>query len=128
VIEKQQACIASLKSPRREPVVVIGLSCRLPGAVNPAEFWRLLSAGGDAITDVPADRWDAVTLFDPEPDAVGKMISPRGGFATGVDRFDAEFFGMSPREIVSLDPQHRFLLEVSWEALERTGVAADRVA
>jgi amino acid adenylation domain-containing protein len=128
LIEKQQARIAALESAQREPVAVIGVGCRLPGAASPAEFWRLLSTGGDAITDAPTDRWDAGTLCDPDPEAVGKMISPRGGFVAGPDRFDAEFFGMAPREAVSLDPQQRLLLEVSWEALESAGLAADRLA
>jgi acyl transferase domain-containing protein/NADPH:quinone reductase-like Zn-dependent oxidoreductase/acyl carrier protein len=128
IIEKQQGRLAALEGAAREPIAVIGLGCRLPGAGSPEEFWQLLCGGGEAISDVPAERWDAGALCDAGPDAAGKMISPRGGFVAGMDRFDADLFGIAPREAVSLDPQQRMLLEVSWEALERAGLAAERLA
>ncbi len=106
-----------------EPIAVIGLGCRFPGgATNPERFWNLLQAGGDAIVDMPAERWDVEAHYDPDPDAPGKMYTRRGGFLGQVDHFDAPFFGISPREAVVLDPQQRLLMEVSWEALENAGI------
>jgi acyl transferase domain-containing protein/aryl carrier-like protein len=114
---------------RDEPVAIVGLGCRFPGGADgPAAFWRLLRDGVDAVVEVPADRWDAGALFDPDPEAPGKSYSRWGGFLSGVDRFDAPFFGISPREAVSMDPQQRLLLEVAWEALEHAGLPPDRLA
>ncbi|VVJ20832.1 Modular polyketide synthase [Amycolatopsis camponoti] len=94
-----------------EPVAVVGLSCRLPGADGPAAFWRLLTEGRSAITEVPAGRWD--------PAETGVR---QGGFLDAVDRFDAAFFGISPREATAMDPQQRLVLELAWEALEHAGI------
>ncbi|HMG55397.1 MAG TPA: beta-ketoacyl synthase N-terminal-like domain-containing protein, partial [Kofleriaceae bacterium] len=106
-----------------EPIAVIGIGCRFPGgADDPAAFWALLEAGFDAITDVPRDRWDVDALYDPDPDAPGKMYVRSGGFLRGIDQFDPRFFGITPREAISLDPQQRLLLEVAWHALEDAGV------
>lgn len=104
-----------------EPIAVVGLGCRFPGAENPDAFWQLLIEGRDAITQVPSDRWDIARLYDPDPNAAGKVSTRWGGFLEEVDRFDAAFFGIAPREAISLDPQQRLLLEVSWEALEAAG-------
>ncbi|SCL23245.1 Acyl transferase domain-containing protein [Micromonospora pallida] len=111
-----------------EPIAVIGLSCRFPGAGDADAFWRLLVGGGDAITEVPRDRWDADALFDADLAEPGTTNSRWGGFVDGVDRFDPHFFGVSPGEAASMDPQHRLLLEVTWEALERAGVVPGRLA
>jgi acyl transferase domain-containing protein len=112
-----------------EPIAVIGMGCRFPGgASSPETFWRLLRDGVDASREVPAERWDTGAYFDPDPAAAGKMYTSRGGFLDRVDAFDPEFFGISPREARSLDPQHRLLLEVGWEALEHAGLAVDRLA
>ncbi|MFG6100258.1 SDR family NAD(P)-dependent oxidoreductase [Leptothoe sp. ISB3NOV94-8A] len=101
-------------------VAIIGMGCRFPGGVtSPEEFWQLLQQGRDAISQVPSERWSVEQFYDPNPDAVGKMISTEGGFLDQVDGFDAQFFGIAPKEAQSLDPQQRLLLEVSWEALER---------
>ncbi len=103
-------------------IAVIGMGCRFPGGVtDPDSLWELLVDGVDAVTEVPADRWDADALYDADPGALGKSVSRWGGFIDGVDRFDPAFFNMSPREAASLDPQHRLLLEVSFEALEDAG-------
>ncbi len=110
-----------------DAVAIIGLSCRLPGAPDPEAFWDLLVEGREAIVEVPRDRWDADFYFDPDPDAPGKTYARKGGFLDQVDRFDPHFFGISPREAVSLDPQHRLLLEVTWEALERAGLPPERL-
>ena len=112
-----------------EPIAIIGMGCRFPGGCNdPETFWRFLRKGGDAITEVPLDRWDVETLYDPNPDASGKMSTRWGGFLDNVDRFDADFFGISPREAIGMDPQQRLVMEVSWEALENAGQAPDKLA
>ena len=113
------------RSRGREPIAVVGIGCRFPGAPNPAAYWRLLSEGREAIRDVPADRWDVNAWYDPDPDAPGKISARAGGFLDKVDGFDAAFFGISPREALTMDPQQRLLLEVSWEALEHAGIAPE---
>lgn len=112
---------ASAESLREEPIAVIGMGCRFPGARNPEAFWHLLRDGVDAITEVPPDRWDLASVYDPDPETPGKMYTRWGGFLEEVDRFDASFFGLTPAEAANMDPQHRLLLEVAWEALESAG-------
>jgi microcystin synthetase protein McyG len=102
----------------KEPIAIIGIGCRFAGARNPEAFWELLKQGIDAITDVPAGRWDIDSLYDADPAAPGKMYCRQGGFLDQVDQFDPEFFGIAPREAAFIDPQQRLLLEVVWEALE----------
>jgi acyl transferase domain-containing protein/acyl-CoA synthetase (AMP-forming)/AMP-acid ligase II/acyl carrier protein/NAD(P)-dependent dehydrogenase (short-subunit alcohol dehydrogenase family) len=111
-----------------EPIAVVGMGCRFPGASGPDEFWRLLRDGVDAVTEIPADRWDVDAFYDKNPDAAGKMYTRRGAFIENVDQFDPGFFGIAPREANAMDPQQRLLLEVSWEALEHAGVAGDELA
>ncbi|MFG2212005.1 SDR family NAD(P)-dependent oxidoreductase [Streptomyces sp. NPDC048638] len=105
-------------------VAVVGMSCRLPKAPDPHAFWTLLRDGVDAVTEVPADRWDADALYDPSGEAPGKAVTRRGGFLDQVDGFDSGFFGISPREAAAMDPQQRLMLELSWEALEDAGCTA----
>ena len=127
-VEMLQAKLARLEAARVEPLAIIGMGCRFPGgAVDPESFWRLLRDGVDAVSEVPRDRWDADAFYDPDPAAPGKTSTRCGGFIKDVDRFDAAFFGIAPREAVAMDPQQRLLLEVTWEALEHAGQAPDRL-
>lgn len=111
-----------------EPIAIVGIGCRFPGADGPAAFWRLLSDGVDAISEIPPDRWDADAFYDPDPSTPGTAVSRRGGFLPEVDQFDFQFFGISPRESAQMDPQQRLLLEVAWEALEDAGQVPERLA
>ena len=117
------------KAKSREPIALVGIGCRFPGGVHDADsFWKLLVEGRDAITEVPSDRWNLDAFYDPDPLVPARMHTRWGGFLDEIDRFDARFFGISPREAPNVDPQHRLLLEVSWEALEDAGLAPEKLA
>jgi len=104
-----------------EPIAIVAVSCRFPGAPDPEAFWEVLSGGVDAIREVPEERFDIDEFYDPDPETPGKTYTRFGGFLDGVDGFDPEFFGISPREAVWIEPQQRLMLETSWEGLERAG-------
>ncbi|WP_419993126.1 beta-ketoacyl synthase N-terminal-like domain-containing protein [Streptomyces boninensis] len=108
-------------------VAVIGMSCRLPGAVGAEQLWELLCAGADATSETPAERYDVDALYAPSPQP-GAIGSRRAGYVADIAGFDAAFFGMSDGEAAALDPQQRLLLMTAWEALEDAGLPAHRLA
>lgn len=112
-----------------EPVAVIGIGCRLAGDIGtPAQFWRFLLDGASDVSEVPDERWEPYLRRDPRNAAVLKDVTRLGSFLDDLAGFDAEFFGVSPREAELMDPQQRLALEVSWEALEHAGVPPKSLA
>ena len=124
---EERALLLQALAPARPRVAIVGLGCRFPGAAGPDAFWELPARGGDAVREVPPDRWDIASYFAPDPDAPGRMLTRYGAFLDRVDGFDAGFFEVSPHEARRMDPQQRLLLEVAWEALEHAGIAPDRL-
>ncbi len=108
----------------REPIAIVGMGCRYPGGVRtPDDFWELLSSGRDILREIPNERWDVDAHYDPEMPVPGKMYVRHGHYLDDIDQFDPQFFGLSPREAESLDPQQRLVMEISWETLEHAGIA-----
>lgn len=126
-VREMRSKLDAMERAKTEPIAIIGMGCRLPGANNLQTFWSLLHDGVDAIAEVPKDRWNIDEFYDPDSDAPGKMYVKNAGFLDQVDQFDAQFFGITPREVENMDPQQRLLLEVSWEAIEQAGIAPDRL-
>ena len=128
-LQTMRSKLDAIEHSRTEPIAIIGMGCRFPGGANdPEALWELLRNGVDAVTELPGDRWDIAAYYDPEPDTPGKMYTRWGGFLRGVDEFDPQFFGISPKETESMDPQQRLLLTVAWEALEHAGQAPKQLA
>ncbi|QNP74837.1 SDR family NAD(P)-dependent oxidoreductase [Streptomyces roseirectus] len=114
----------------REPVAIVGIGCRFPGGIgSPEDLWRLVATGGETLGGFPDDRgWNLDRLRLADAEAGGPPFAERGGFLSTATEFDAGFFGVSDREALAMDPQHRLLLEVSWEAVERAGVNPSTLA
>ncbi|MDT5048607.1 MAG: polyketide synthase 5, partial [Mycobacterium sp.] len=111
------------------PIAVIGMACRLPGGIDsPDLLWEAVLRGDDLVTEIPAERWDANEYYDPDPGVPGRSVSRWGGFLDDIAGFDSEFFGIAEREATAIDPQHRLLLETSWEAVEHAGLAPKSLA
>jgi acyl transferase domain-containing protein len=103
---------------KTEPIAIVGMSCRYPGANNLEEFWKILINGEDQMHPIPDNRWTLEDGIETTPD---ERNIPAGYLKCAVDEFDAKFFGMSPLELSYLDPQQRLLLEVAWESIEDAG-------
>src|SRR5258708_2978275 len=102
--EKQKGVDPLGENRALEPVAVVGMGCRFPGDANgPESYWKILRDGIDALVEVPSDRWDMRTFYDPEPGKTGKTNVKYGGFIKDIDKFDAHFFGISPREAARMD-------------------------
>ncbi len=112
-----------MRAANATPVAVIGMACRLPGGIDsPQRLWEALLRGDDFVGEIPADRWDADLFYDPEPGVPGRSVTRWGAFLDDVGGFDCDFFGMTEREATAIDPQHRLLLETSWDAVEHAGL------
>ncbi|NNK73173.1 MAG: SDR family NAD(P)-dependent oxidoreductase, partial [Flavobacteriaceae bacterium] len=111
-----------------EPMAIIGMGCRFPGANNTDAFWDLLKNGEDRISQIPINRWQKESFYNPDPSIPGKSVSNWGGFMEGIDQFDPFFFGISPKEAKDMDPQQRLLMELSYETLDNAGLSKEDIA
>lgn len=126
IIQKLERQLDAARLAATEPIAVVGVGCRLPGSVSSlASFWQLLRRGTDTVQPVPAERFGTNDLYDGDPGAAGKYYVRGGSFLNDIEGFDADFWGMAPEQAALLDPQHRLLLECSWEAFEHAGIVLD---
>jgi acyl transferase domain-containing protein/pimeloyl-ACP methyl ester carboxylesterase len=117
--------LAASEQARTEPIAIVGMACRMPGAADPAAFWQMMRTRTDAVTEAPTSRWDCGSGQTSDP--TGDKHTWHGAFLDHVDGFDAAFFGVSPREAVHMDPQQRLFLEVGWAALEDAGAPMNKL-
>lgn len=126
-----QADLEALSSSRdqhRQAIAVVGLACRLPEAEDPRALWQILADGRDVVTEIPANRWNLDEVFHPDAANRGTIATRFGSFLRQIDGFDWRTFRILPREARFMDPQHRLLLELAWEALEDAGIPFERIA
>ncbi len=121
--------LAEIEDRPDEPIAIIGMACRYPGGGDTVDgFWEMLRDGRDTVIEVPPSRWDIDEYYNPDPAAVGTIYTRHGAFLPDIAGWDAEFFGLSPREALRMDPQHRLLMELAWEGLENAGTSPSRLA
>ncbi len=126
---KEQPNVAADALRPPEPIAIVGMACRFPGGVNTLhDYWNLLTQGQNAITEVPETRWPNQRFYDPETSKSGKIKSPKGGFVDRFDEFDAGFFDLFPTVASRIDPQQRFLLEATYEAMEDAGIPLEKLS
>jgi polyketide synthase PksN len=125
----QQKTYADSGSMGQEDIAIVGVSCRYPGADTLEQYWKLLRNGSDMVTEIPMERWDWRDYYDSDPARAreGKSYSKWGAFLEGVDRFDPLFFGISPKEAETMDPQERIFLQTAWETLEDAGYTPEEL-
>jgi acyl transferase domain-containing protein len=120
----QQARADSARLLRSDPIAIVGMACRAPGGSNsPEALWDLLASGQEAHSDIPADRFELSLWYDADAAVPGKLIAKEGSFLDRIDLFDAEYFGIAPREAEQMDPQQRFAMEVAIEAIDDAGAS-----
>ncbi|MGZ4806861.1 MAG: beta-ketoacyl [acyl carrier protein] synthase domain-containing protein, partial [Ilumatobacteraceae bacterium] len=125
-IDHLQGKLDRAEAAAHEPIAIVGMSCRFPGGANsPEQYWELLRSGRDLVTEYPQQRRDMIAAAGVDVAMLDDGTTWFGGFLDEIDQFDPQFFGISPREAATMDPQQRLVLEVSWEALERAGIAPD---
>lgn len=127
-MEKMKAELESVRQ-AASPIAIIGIGCRLPGRIVDANsYWQALLNGEDLLSEPPGGRWDMDEFYSSDPDEPGKINCRRGGFVENIEQFDAGFFGITPREALSTDPQQRMTLETAWEAMENAGMRLDQIS
>ncbi len=127
-IQALRGRITELQAEREPAIAVVGIACRFAGAAGTGEFWKLLAEGRDAVRPIPPDRWEAARWFSPDVEMPGRVAFREAAFLDEVDGFDNDLFGIAAREAAQMDPQHRILLELAWEALEDAAIRPDRLA
>ncbi|WP_018540604.1 type I polyketide synthase [Streptomyces sp. MspMP-M5] len=128
-MERLQHQVAEYERARCEPIAIVGTGCRFPGGVkDTASYWRMLADGTDAVGEIPSGRWDHGAFYDEEAGKPGKIYTRAGAFLDDLEHFDHDFFGISRREAVEMDPAQRLSLQVCWEALENAGQAPSDLA